>query len=154
MRLIDAERCIELGTYAGYSALAVALALPTDGKLVACDVGAEWTASAKPSGARPAWRSHRSELRTRARDARRAARGGRSARFDFAFIDADKPDSRLYERLLKLVRRAGLMAVDDTLALAGAPIIERDSTNLAGDAGVQRARAQRRARGARDADSG
>ena len=48
VRLIGAKRCIELGTYTGYSALAVALALPADGKLIACDTSAEWTAVGQP----------------------------------------------------------------------------------------------------------
>ena len=48
VKLIGAKRCIELGTYTGYSALAVALALPTDGTVIACDVSTEWTAVGQP----------------------------------------------------------------------------------------------------------
>ena len=48
MRLVGARRCIEIGTYTGYSALAVALALPADGKLIACDVSDEWTRIGRP----------------------------------------------------------------------------------------------------------
>jgi predicted O-methyltransferase YrrM len=131
VRLIDAKRCIELGTYTGYSALAVALALPTDGKLITCDVSAEWTEVGQPFW-RKAGVADRIDLRLgpglETLDALLAA--GELGRFDFAFIDADKPNyPAYYERLLKLVRRGGLIAVDNTLALAGAPIIERDSTN-------------------------
>jgi predicted O-methyltransferase YrrM len=129
VRLIGAKRCIELGTYTGYSALAVALALPSDGKLIACDVSAEWTAVGQPF-----WRkggvADRIDLRLgpglETLDALLAA--GEAGRFDFAFIDADKPNyPAYYERLLTLVRQGGLIAVDNTLALSGAPIIELDS---------------------------
>jgi caffeoyl-CoA O-methyltransferase len=131
VRLIDAKRCIELGTYTGYSALAVALALPPDGKLIACDVSAEWTEIGKPFW-RKAGVADRIDLRLGpgldTLDALLAA--GEAGRFDFAFIDADKPNyPAYYERLLKLVRRGGLIAADNTLALSGAPIIERDSKN-------------------------
>src|SRR5262249_34260577 len=129
VRLIGAKRCIELGTYTGYSALAVALALPADGKLITCDVSAEWTAVGQPFW-RKAGVAHRLGLGLgpgpETLDALLAA--GEAGRFDFAFIDADKPTyPAYYERLLKLVRRGGLIAVDNTLALSGAPIIELDS---------------------------
>jgi len=131
VRLIDAKRCLELGTYTGYSALAVALALPTDGKLITCDISAEWTAVGQPFW-RKAGVADRIDLRLGPAldtlDALLAAGG--AGRFDFAFIDADKPNyAAYYERLLKLIRRGGLIAVDNTLALSGAPIIELDSMN-------------------------
>jgi predicted O-methyltransferase YrrM len=131
VQLIGARRCIEIGTYTGYSALAVALALPSDGRLITCDVNAEWTAVGKPFW-RKAGVESRIDLRLRpgleTLDELLAA--GEAGRFDFAFIDADKPAyARYYERLLKLVRRGGLIAVDNTLALAGAPIFTVDSVN-------------------------
>jgi predicted O-methyltransferase YrrM len=130
-RLIGARRCIEVGTYTGYSALAVALALPADGKLVTCDVSAEWTAVGVPFW-RKAGVADRIELRIgpalETLDELIGAGGAYS--FDFAFIDADKPNyGAYYERLLTLVRRGGLIAVDNTLALAGAPVITQSSAN-------------------------
>ena len=130
-KLVDARRCIEVGTYTGYSALAVALALPPDGTLITCDVNAEWTAVG-----RPFWREAGVEARIDLRlkpaletlDELLAA--GEAGRFDFAFIDADKTNYRnYYERLLKLLRPGGLIALDNTLALSSTPIIELDTAN-------------------------
>ncbi len=131
VRLIGARRCLELGTYTGYSALAVALALPPDGTLITCDVSEEWTAVGRPFWHK-AGVAERIDLRLgpalETLDALLAA--GEAGGFDFAFIDADKPNyPAYYERLLTLVRRGGLIAVDNTLALAGAPVIEQSSTN-------------------------
>jgi predicted O-methyltransferase YrrM len=129
VKLIGARRCIEIGTYTGYSALAVALALPKDGLLVACDVSEEWT-----SIGRPFWREAGVESRIdlRIKPALETldellAIGGRGT-FDFAFLDADKPNYRAYyEKLLELLRVGGLIAVDNTLALAGEPIFEQQT---------------------------
>ena len=129
VKLIGARRCIEIGTYTGYSALAVALALPANGLLVACDVSEEWT-----SIGRPFWREAGVESRIdlRIKPALETldellAIGGR-ATFDFAFLDADKPNYRAYyEKLLELTRAGGLIAVDNTLALAGEPIFEQQT---------------------------
>lgn len=131
VRAIGARRCIEVGTYTGYSALAVALALPADGQLVTCDVNAEWAAIAQRF-----WKKAGVEARIDLRlkpavetlDELLAA--GEAGRFDFAFIDADKPSyGAYYERLLRLVRRGGLIAVDNTLALSGQPVIGQQSEN-------------------------
>jgi predicted O-methyltransferase YrrM len=125
VRLIGARRCIEVGTYTGYSALAVALALPADGRLIACDVNAEWT-----NVGRPFWREAGVEARIELRLQpaletldELIAQGGRD-RFDFAFVDADKGNYiGYYEKLLELVRPGGLIAVDNTLAVSGMPIV-------------------------------
>jgi predicted O-methyltransferase YrrM len=116
-KLVGAKRCIEVGVFTGYSSLAVALALPEDGRILACDVSEEWTAMA-----RRFWREarveHKIELKlqpaVRTLEERLAA--GEAGRYDFAFVDADKPayDS-YYELLLKLLRPGGLMALDNTL---------------------------------------
>jgi predicted O-methyltransferase YrrM len=131
VKLMGARRCIEIGTYTGYSALAVALALPSDGLLVTCDVSEEWT-----SVGRAFWREagvdSRIDLRVRPaiETLDELLQQGARGSFDFAFIDADKPSyGAYYERLLELVRAGGLIAVDNTLALAGEPVIRLDSAN-------------------------
>ncbi|MGB6452156.1 MAG: class I SAM-dependent methyltransferase [Steroidobacteraceae bacterium] len=129
VRLIGARRCIELGTYTGYSSLAMALALPPDGRIVTCDVSEEWTAVA-----REFWREAGVEARVdlRLKPALRTLdeleRSAGPGAFDFAFLDADKPNYiAYYEKLLTLVRPGGLIAADNTLFVAGASIVERDS---------------------------
>jgi len=116
-RLTGAKRCIEIGVFTGYSSLSVALALPPDGKIIACDVSEEWT-----SMARKYWEkagvAGKIDLRlapaNQTLDALLAA--GEAGRFDFAFIDADKPAYMgYYERCLKLLKPGGLIAVDNTL---------------------------------------
>lgn len=117
VKLMGARRCIEVGVFTGYSALAVALALPADGTLVACDVSEEWTAVARRHWEKAGVAS-RIELRlapaVQTLDALLAQ--GEAGRFDFAFIDADKSSYRdYYERCLQLLRPGGLVAVDNTL---------------------------------------
>jgi caffeoyl-CoA O-methyltransferase len=131
VKLIGARRCIEIGTYTGYSALAVALALPPDGKLVACDVNAEWV-----DVGRPFWREAGVESRidVRIRPALETLgsllEDGAAGTFDFAFLDADKPNyPAYYEKLLTLLRPGGLVAVDNTLAVSGEPIVRQQSTS-------------------------
>ncbi len=116
-KLIDARRCIEIGVFTGYSSLAVALALPPDGRILACDVSEEWTAIARRFW-REAGVEHKIELKlqpaVRTLEERLAA--GEAGRYDFAFIDADKPAyDAYYELLLKLLRPGGLVALDNTL---------------------------------------
>jgi predicted O-methyltransferase YrrM len=116
-RLIGARRCIEVGVFTGYSSLAVALALPDDGHIVACDVSEEWTKLARQYW-REAGVEKKIELRLQpaARTLEELLAAGQADRFDFAFIDADKTSYGVYyELLLKLVRRGGLIMVDNTL---------------------------------------
>ena len=117
VRLIDARRAIEIGTFTGYSALAVALALPADGELICCDVSEEWT-----QVARRYWReagiADRIDLHLApaADTLAELIAAGQSGRFDFVFIDADKENYDLYyERCLELIRPGGLIAVDNAL---------------------------------------
>ena len=112
VKLMGAKRCLEIGTYTGYSALAVALALPEDGSIVCCDVSEEWTAVGKPFW-KKAGVDHKIDLRIGpALETLKKLTGP----FDFAFIDADKENYlNYYERCLELVRRGGLIAVDNVL---------------------------------------
>jgi predicted O-methyltransferase YrrM len=128
-RLIGARRALEIGTFTGYSALAVALALPPDGQLVCCDVSAEWTAIARRHWA-AAGVADKIELRLApALDTLAALRrDGQDGRFDLAFIDADKPNyDGYYEACLSLVRRGGLIMIDNVL-WSGRVIDPKDRT--------------------------
>ncbi len=131
VKLIGARRCIELGTYTGYSALAVALALPADGLVITCDVSEEWT-----SIGRRFWREagveSRIELRLRPalETLDELLKAGDQGTFDFAFVDADKQNYLVYyEKILALLRPGGLIAADNTLALAGEPIMKQQTAN-------------------------
>ncbi len=117
VRLLGARRTIEVGVFTGYSTLATALALPDDGRIVACDVNREWTDIARRHWA-AAGVKHKIDLRLgpalETLDAL-LADGGEQAH-DFAFIDADKNNySAYYERCLRLLRPGGLIAIDNTL---------------------------------------
>jgi caffeoyl-CoA O-methyltransferase len=117
VNLLNARLTLEVGVFTGYSSLAVALALPPGGKIIACDVNVEYTAVA-----RRYWREAGVEGKIDLRmapalqtlDALIAE--GRSGSFDFAFIDADKGNyGNYYERALVLLRPGGLIAVDNVL---------------------------------------
>jgi O-methyltransferase len=117
IRIMGARRALEIGTYTGYSALAVAEALPPDGTLVCCDVNAEWTAIGRKYW-EEAGVATRIDLRLApALDTLAALRREHGdGSFDFAFIDADKPNyDAYYETCLVLVRRGGLIALDNML---------------------------------------
>lgn len=116
-RLTGAVRCIEVGVFTGYSSLCVARALPEGGRIVACDVSEEYTAIARRYWAE-ANLSERIDLRLApALDTLDGLLADdRAGHFDFGFIDADKENYLgYYERLLRLVRPGGLIAVDNTL---------------------------------------
>ena len=117
VRLIGAQRALEIGTYTGYSALAVAMALPANGKLICCDINDEWTQVARRYW-REAGLADKVDLRLApaADTLRDLLRDTGQGRFDFAFIDADKDGyDGYYEACLKLVRAGGLIAFDNTL---------------------------------------
>lgn len=117
MHLMGARRTIEVGVYTGYSALSVALALPQDGRIIACDINKDWT-----SIARRYWREAGVDQKIDLRLAPaldtldELIAQGQQGQFDFVFIDADKPNYwNYYERAVVLLRRGGLIAVDNVL---------------------------------------
>jgi caffeoyl-CoA O-methyltransferase len=117
VRLIGARNCLEVGTFTGYSSTVVALALPDDGKLLCCDVSREWTDVARRYWAE-AGVADKIELRLApaVETLDQLLAEGQEGSFDFAFIDADKTGyDAYYERALQLVRRGGLIAIDNTL---------------------------------------
>jgi predicted O-methyltransferase YrrM len=117
MHMIGARRTIEVGVYTGYSALSVALALPEDGKVIACDINEEWTSVGKRYW-REAGVDHKIDLRLGPALATldRLIAGGQAGQFDFMFIDADKTNyANYYERALVLLRPGGLIGVDNVL---------------------------------------
>jgi len=117
IRAIGARRCLEVGTFTGYSALACALALPTDGELVALDISAEWTAIGMRYWEEAGVASRiRLLLGPAGESLRRLRRDRGDGYFDFMFIDADKPGYADYvEQGLQLVRTGGLIAIDNVL---------------------------------------
>jgi predicted O-methyltransferase YrrM len=115
LELTGGRRVIEVGTFTGYSALAMAQALPPDGRIVACDISEEWTAIARRFW-REAGVAEKIDLRLgRAEQTLEAliAEGGAGA-YDAAFLDADKVTyDRYYELLLQLLRPGGMIMIDN-----------------------------------------
>ena len=117
VQLIGAKKCLEVGVFTGYSALVVALNLPDDGRLIACDVSDEFT-----SIARRYWQEAGVDRKISLHIAPaletldRLLANGESDTFDFAFIDADKNNyAAYYDRCFQLVRQGGLILVDNVL---------------------------------------
>jgi caffeoyl-CoA O-methyltransferase len=113
-RATGAKRAVEVGTFTGYSALCTARGLPEDGRLLCCDVSAEWTAVGRPYWEK-AGIAHKIELRIGpAVETLRAL--PKEEVFDLAFIDADKTNyATYYEEILLRMRRNGLILVDNVL---------------------------------------
>ena len=117
VELLGARKTIEIGVFTGYSSLWVALALPPEGRIVACDISEEFT-----SVARRYWKEagidHKIDLRLQpaVKTLRELLGGRQQGQFDFAFIDADKPNyERYYEHCLELLRPGGVVMADNVL---------------------------------------
>lgn len=107
VQAIGARRCLEIGTFTGYSALAVALAPPEEGRIICCDISAEWTAVGKPF-----WNKAGVEKKIDLRiGPALQTLNSLKGPFDFVFIDADKPNYlKYYEGCLPLLRKGGIIA--------------------------------------------
>lgn len=117
IKLINAKKVLELGTFTGYSALAMSLALPEDGELITCDINKNWTANA-PHYWQKAGQDKKITLRLAPaiESLQALLNEGYKAQFDFIFIDADKTSYiQYYELALELVKPTGLIAIDNVL---------------------------------------
>ncbi|PZV24413.1 MAG: SAM-dependent methyltransferase [Snowella sp.] len=117
VQLMGAKKTLEIGVFTGYSALAVALALPVDGKMIACEISEEYTAIAKDFWGR-AGVSEKIDLRIAPalETLEKLIAEGKAGSFDLAFIDADKRNyENYYERVLTLLRPGGLILIDNVL---------------------------------------
>ncbi len=133
VELMGAKRTLEVGVFTGYSSLAVALALPDDGHITACDVSEEWTAIARRYWAE-AGVADKVDLRLapaiETLDALLV--DGQAGSYDFAFIDAEKTEyADYYERVLQLLRQGGLVAIDNVLwnGAVADPADDKEDTN-------------------------
>lgn len=132
VKITGARRVLEVGTFTGYSALAMALALPQDGSLLCCDVSEEWTAIARRAWER-AGVADRVELRLGPATETLAAllESGQEGSFDLCFVDADKTSYLAYFELgLQLLRPGGLLLFDNVLwsGSVADPTDDREST--------------------------
>jgi len=135
VKAIGAKKCLEVGVFTGYSSTAVALALPANGRITACDVSEEYT-----SVARKYWTKAGVEskidliLGSAVETLDRLIEEGRSESYDFAFIDADKQNyAAYYERALALVRRGGIIAIDNVLwdgKVADLQVLDEDTAAI------------------------
>lgn len=117
LKSIRAKNTIEIGVYTGYSTLITALALPIDGRIIACDISEQWTDIAKPFWA-AAGVADKIDLRLApaTQTLSELIQSGGAGQFDFAFIDADKTGyDDYYELVLELLRPGGLIALDNCL---------------------------------------
>jgi predicted O-methyltransferase YrrM len=135
VELIQAKKTLDIGVFTGYSALAVALALPKDGKVVGCDINGEWTKIARKYWEK-AGVTDKIDLRLApaADTLQILINQGEAGTFDFSFIDADKANYDLYyEKSLRLLRTGGLIAIDNVLwsgKVADSSVDDRDTVAI------------------------
>ena len=127
--MLGARRVLEIGVYTGYSSISMALGLPEDGLITACDTSEEWTEIA-----RRYWREAGVEdrihlhLRPALETLDELLADGAAGTYDFAFIDADKSNyDNYYERSLDLLRAGGVIGIDNVLW--GGQVIDADDSS-------------------------
>ncbi len=117
IKMMAAKRAIEIGTFTGYSSICVASAMPEEGRLICCDISPQWTSIAEKFWAL-AGLEEKIELYTQPAEQtlQKLLDEGAEKTFDFIFIDADKQNYiGYYEMALRLLRKGGIIAVDNTL---------------------------------------
>lgn len=117
MRLMNTKRAIEIGTFTGYSSICIASAMPDDGRLICCDISPQWTSMAEKYWAL-AGLENKIDLfiQPAEQTLQNLLDEGAERSFDFVFIDADKQNYIMYyEMALRLLRRGGMIAIDNTL---------------------------------------
>jgi caffeoyl-CoA O-methyltransferase len=117
IKMMAAKRAIEIGTFTGYSSICVASAMPEEGRLICCDISPQWTSIAEKYWAL-AGLEEKIELYTQPAEQtlQKLLDDGAEKTFDFIFIDADKQNYiSYYEMALRLLRKGGIIAVDNTL---------------------------------------
>jgi predicted O-methyltransferase YrrM len=133
VRILEARKVLEVGTFTGYSSTAMALALPADGRIICCDLSKEWTDVARRAWA-DAGVADRVDLRLgpALETLEQLLAAGEAGSFDLAFIDADKANyTGYYEAALRLVRQGGVIAIDNVLwsGRVADPEVTDDDTN-------------------------
>ncbi|NWQ66729.1 CMTD1 protein, partial [Neopipo cinnamomea] len=117
VKLIKAKKVIEVGVFTGYNALNMALVLPDNGRVIACDINEDYVKIGKPLW-KEAGVEHKIDLRIKPaiQTLDELLASGEAETFDFAFIDADKESyNEYYEKCLRLVRKGGIIAIDNVL---------------------------------------
>lgn len=117
IELMNAKKALEIGVFTGYSTLCVALALPENGKIIACDINVEWTKIARKFWERAGVTNKIDLILAPATETlQQLIDQSEAGTFDFIFIDADKANyPTYYENALTLVRRGGLILIDNVL---------------------------------------
>lgn len=117
IKILGAKKTLDIGVFTGYSSLVVALSLPDDGKIIACDISEEYTSMARIYWERAGVADKIDlQLAPALETLDKLLAAGEAGTFDFAFIDADKDNyEKYYERSLELIRPGGLIAVDNVL---------------------------------------
>jgi len=117
VQMLNAQNILEIGVFTGYSSLAMALAMPANGRIVACDISEQWTTIAQSYWQQAGVVDHIDlRIAPAMQTLDKLLANGQHESFDFAFIDADKTNYPLYyERCLELIRSGGVIAVDNAL---------------------------------------
>jgi caffeoyl-CoA O-methyltransferase len=135
LKTLQAKKTLEVGTFTGYSALVTAMALPDEGKVIACDISEEFTRIGKPYW-EEAGVAHKIDLHIGpgTETLEKLLAEGHANTFDFAFIDADKPGyPAYYEAAVQLLRPGGVIAIDNTLwqgKVADPDVTDDDTENI------------------------